>query len=66
MGTSVVTLFMVISLLGRAFSDLSLEFKSKFEVLAGVAYSPVVVSARSAGTAMASDGSNRQVLHASS
>ena len=36
--------FMVIDLLGGVFSDLSLVFKPKFDVIAGVAYSLVVVS----------------------
>jgi len=36
-------LFMAIDLLGGVFSDLSLVFKPKFDVIAGVAYSLVVV-----------------------
>jgi hypothetical protein len=35
--------FMAIALMGGVFSDLSLVFKSKFDVIAGVAYSCVVV-----------------------
>ena len=35
--------FMTIDLLGGVFSDLSLIFKPKFDVIAGVAYSLVVV-----------------------
>lgn len=42
MGISV--LFMTIDLLGGVFSDLSLAFKTKFDVIAGVTYSLVVVS----------------------
>lgn len=34
---------MTIDLLGGVFSDLSLVFKPKFDVIAGVAYSLVVV-----------------------
>lgn len=36
--------FMAIDLLGGVFSDLSLVFKEHFDVIAGVAYSLVVVS----------------------
>ena len=36
---------MTIDLLGGVFSDLSLVFKPKFDVIAAVAYSLVVVSA---------------------
>lgn len=36
--------FMAIDLLGGVFSDLSLVFKENFDVIAGVAYSLVVVS----------------------
>ena len=35
--------FMAIDLMGGVFSDLSLVFKSKFDVIAGIAYSLVVV-----------------------
>lgn len=35
--------FMAIDLMGGVFSDLSLVFKAKFDVIAGVAYSLVVV-----------------------
>jgi len=35
--------FMAIDLLGGIFSDLSLVFKSKFDVIAAMAYSLVVV-----------------------
>lgn len=35
---------MTIDLLGGVFSDLSLVFKPRFDVIAGVAYSLVVVS----------------------
>ena len=38
-------LFMTIDFLGGVLSDLSLVFKAKFDVIAGVAYSLVVVSA---------------------
>ncbi len=34
---------MAVDLLGGVFSDLSLVFKPKFDVIAGVAYSAVVV-----------------------
>lgn len=34
---------MAVDLLGGVFSDLSLAFKPKFDVIAGVAYSAVVV-----------------------
>ena len=37
-------LFMAVDLLGGVFSVLSLLFKPKFDVIAGVAYSAVVVS----------------------
>ena len=36
---------MLIDMAGGVFSDLSLVFKSKFDVIAGVAYSLVVVGA---------------------
>ena len=36
--------FMTVDLLGGVFSDLSLAFKPKFDIIAGVAYSAVVVS----------------------
>ena len=41
-GISIV--FVTVDLLGGVFSDLSLIFRPKFDVLAGVAYSLVVVS----------------------
>ncbi|KAI0654042.1 PQ loop repeat-domain-containing protein, partial [Cubamyces menziesii] len=37
------TLFMLVDMLGGVFSDLSLAFKEKFDVVAGVTYSLVVV-----------------------
>lgn len=37
---------MVIDLLGGVFSDLSLVFKPNFDIIAGVAYSLVVVCAK--------------------
>ena len=36
-------LFMLVDMLGGVFSDLSLAFKDSFDVVAGVAYSLVVV-----------------------
>lgn len=37
-------LFIIVDLLGGVFNDLSLAFKSEFDVIAGVTYSLVVVS----------------------
>ena len=35
---------MLVDMMGGVFSDLSLAFKPKFDIIAGVAYSAVVVS----------------------